>query len=175
MQGNGNTNISKKLALTGIMTALAVIILFLATIMPTNRISLYALSSFFIAIVIIEFGVKTGWIFYFSSGILAFIIIQFKIRLIPYVIFFGIYGLIKYYIEKINNYFVEIILKILYFNISLAVSFYLVKEIFLEGLEIKFPWWIAVVILEVVFIVYDYVYTLFIQYYRQKLKKILKI
>ena len=173
MQGNGIS--SKKIAFTGILVALTVITLFLATILPTNRVSLYALSSFFISIVIMEYGVRTGWMFYTASSLLAFFIVQNKLRLVPYVIFFGVYGIIKYYIEKINNLFIELLLKILYFNVSLFVSFYLAKEVFFEGVEIKFPLWVIVIVLEVVFVLYDYVYTLFIQYYGQKLKKILKI
>lgn len=166
---------SKRIALTGVLMALAVITLFLASVLPTNKLSFYALSSFFISIVIIEFGARTGWVFYTASSLLAFFVVQEKIRLVPYLIFFGIYGMMKFYIERINNIIIEYILKILYFNISLAVSAAFAKKFLFEGVEIKFPWWIFIIALEIIFIIYDYVYTLFVQYYRQKLKKILKI
>jgi hypothetical protein len=166
---------SRRLAFMGILAALAVITLFLATILPTNRISLYVLSSFFVSIVIIEYGVRNGWLFYIASSLLALLIVQNKLRLVPYIIFFGLYGIIKYYIEKLNNMFLELVLKLIYFNVCLFTAYYFVKEILLGGIEIKYPLWVAAIILQVIFIVYDYVYSRFILYYRQKLRNIIKI
>jgi hypothetical protein len=144
--------------------------------MPTSTLSLYALSSFFVSIIIFEFRIKAGWTFYAASCLLSLIVVQVKIRLVPYVLFFGLYGIIKYYIERINNIVLEYILKILYFNICLFLGILFIEAVFLpEGIIIKFPIWAIVAALEIIFLVYDYTYTLFINYYNVKLKKILKI
>lgn len=175
MSDGKNTGNSKMLALSGILLALAVLLLFLATILPTNRLSLYALSSFFVSILVIEYGVKAAWLFYSASCLLGLIIVQNKPGLLPYVIFFGIYGIIKYYIEKINNIVIEYVIKIIYFNLCLAAAIFLVKELFLKEINVKLPWFIIIAAFELIFLVYDYVYTLFIKYYREKLKKLLKV
>ncbi len=166
---------SKKVALGGILTALAVITLFFAAIAPTNRLGLYALSSFFVAVVIIENGIKTGWLFYIASSLLSFFIVQNKISLTPYIAFFGLYGIVKFYIEKINNLLVEYILKFLYFNLCLTAAYFFIREVLMYGVLVKFQLWILVAVLQIIFLVYDYVYTRFVQYYQQKLKQILKI
>jgi len=172
--GRGISNV-RKLSLGGILAAMAVICVFLASILPTSRISFYVLSSFFVSVLIIESGIKNGWIFYFATSFLAFSVVSIKIRALPYIMFFGLYGIIKYYIEKLNNRIFEIVLKLIYFNLSLAAIYFITKELFLQDMEIKLQLWAIAVILQIVFIIYDYVYTLFIGYYNQKLKNILKI
>ena len=172
---NRNSTKAKKLSLSGILLALTIITLFVATIMPTNRLSLYALSSFFISIVVIEFGMKTGWVFYVSSCILSLIVVQNKVELIPYIIFFGVYGLAKSYIESLDKIVLEYILKMVLFNVCLFVSLFFIKEFFLSNFDIKFPLGAIIILLQIVFVVYDYVYTLFIRYYDVKLRKMLRI
>lgn len=161
---------TKKIALNGILGALAVLSLLLATILPTNRLSFYALSSFFISVAIIESGIKAGWLFYAATCLLSLIIVPEKLGLVPYVIFFGIYGIVKYYIEKLNKLTIEYALKFMYFNICVGIALLSVNQLFGYGLIVKLPWWLLVIALEVVFFIYDFVYTLFINYYREKLK-----
>lgn len=165
---------TKKIALNGILGALAIICLLLATILPTNRLSFYALSSFFIAIAIIENGSKAGWVFYAATSLLSLIIVPDKLGLVPYVIFFGIYGLVKYYIEKLDKLVFEYVLKFIYFNLCLGIALLFVSQLFSYNLTVKLPWWLLIIILEIVFFIYDYVYTMFIAYYRDKLKPRLK-
>lgn len=167
---------SKSLALGGVLTALTVISVFFADIIPTNTLSLYALSSFFIAIILIERGVKTSWVFYFATSLLSFVIVPDKTMVIPFVSFFGIYGVIKHYLEKYTNRVVEYILKYLFFNANVVLAYLLLKVLFEAQTLFKgFPLWIVMIILQVIFLVYDYVYTIFIQYYTTRLRKALKI
>ena len=79
---------TRKVALGGILLALTVIILYAESVMPTSKLSLYALSSFFVSVIVIESGIRAGWIFYVASSLLALIIIPDKIALIPYLVFF---------------------------------------------------------------------------------------
>ena len=166
---------AKKISLNGILLALAMMSLFAATVLPTSRLSFYALSSFFVAIIIIEFGIKAGWVFYVASCILSLIVIPDKIGLLPYIVFFGLYGLVKFYVEKLCSIVLEYMIKILYFSGCLFLAIYLIKDFLFKNIEIKFPIWVLVILLEFVFILYDYVYTRFIQYYNEKLRRILKI
>lgn len=165
---------TKRIALNGILGAFAVICLVLATILPTNRISLYALSSFFVAVSIIESGVRSGWIFYVATSMLAFILVPNKFGVIPYVIFFGIYGIVKFYIEKLDNVVLEYVIKFLFFNICVGIAALTVRQLFSVNLTIVLPWWVMIIALEIVFFLFDFVYTLFIRYYEEKLRKLVK-
>ncbi len=165
---------TKRIALNGILGALAVICLVLAAILPTNRLSLYALSSFFVAVSIIESGVKAGWIFYAATCLLALIVVPYKLGIIPYVIFFGMYGIVKYYIEKLDKIVVEYILKFAFFDICVGIAALTIIEVFGFSLAVELPWWLLIIALQVVFFLYDIVYTLFINFYRGKLRPKLK-
>ncbi|MCX7711867.1 MAG: hypothetical protein N2484_18645 [Clostridia bacterium] len=166
---------AKRLSLSGVLLALTVLCLFIESIAPTNRLAFYALSSFFVSVVIMEFGLTAGWTFYIASCLLSLIIVQDKMNLIPYVLFFGNYGIIKFYIEKRNKLWLEYILKFVYFNIVLFFLYISVKTFILPEVSVKFPWWILIVFAEAAFLIYDYVYSLVIQYYCSKIKNVLKI
>lgn len=168
---------TKSVAVGGLLIALTLISLFLATILPTNRLSFYALSSFPVAVIVLEYGIKRGWTFYAASSLLALILIPNKLATVPFIVFFGVYGVLKYHIELLRNLYLEFGLKLGYFTLWLAVAFFMAQEVFLGGASLlaKFPLWLLALGLEVVFLLYDYVYTLFIQYYNTRLKKILKL
>ncbi|NLC67578.1 MAG: hypothetical protein GX754_02085 [Clostridiaceae bacterium] len=167
---------ARKVALSGILAGVSVICLFLASVMPTSKLSLYALSSFIVSIIMAEYGTRAGVVFYILTSILAFLAVPDKTRIVPYIVFFGVYGIIKFHVEKINRIILEYVIKILYFNICVAAWLMLFREIFLpEDAELKVSLWVVVLVLEAVFILYDYVYSLFIQYYLKRLKKFLKI
>jgi hypothetical protein len=94
---------------------------------------------------------------------------------LPFIVFFGLYGLIKLYFEKLHSRVLEFALKIVYFNICLAMGLLFLKEFILAGVELTAPVYLVALLMEAVFIVYDYVYTLFVRFYSQKLKPKLKI
>lgn len=154
---------------------MTVITLFAESILPTSKLALYALSSFFISVVIIESGVKTGLVFYISSVLLSLIVVQNKLELIPYIVFFGNYGLIKLFIERLRKLALEYILKILYFSVWLTAAVFFFERIFMENINFDFPWWAVFIVFEIVFVVYDYVYSLFVRYYIAKLKGLLRM
>jgi hypothetical protein len=168
-----NNNRAKGLALGGILAAFAVICVFLASILPTSVLTLYAVSSLFISVIIIEFGTKAGWTFYLATCILSAVLIP-RLEVMPFIVFFGIYGLIKFYTEKVQSRILEYILKFAYFNVCLLFGLFFLKEIIFVGVTITAPIYIIAALFEIVFIIYDYVYTLFIRFYASKLKPKLK-
>ena len=161
----------KVLALSGIFLALTVIVLYAESLAPTGRLSLYVLSSLLVSLLVVESDIRAGWLFYFSSSLLAFLIVPDKLALVPYFAFFGLYGIVKCYAERPNDIALEYILKYAYFNLCLVLAFFLVKEFFMEQVVIRLPWWLLVIVLEIVFFLYDYVYSLFIQYYRRRRRR----
>lgn len=164
----------KKIALGGILLAFTVICVFLAATLPTAKLSLYAISSLFMAVIIIESGVKAGWVFYLASAILSALLVP-RLEVIPFIVFFGVYGLVKLYFERVHNRVIEYILKLVYFNVCLALGLIFLKEIIMNGVSLTAPVYIVAAVLEAVFLVYDYIYTLFIRFYGTQLKQRLKL
>lgn len=167
---------SKSIALGGILAALTVLSVFLANVMPTNTFSFFVISSVFVSIILLEMGVKTAWTFYLATTFLSLILAPDKTMVIPFATFFGVYGIIKYHIEKLRKIVVEYILKLIFFNLNVVLAYFLVNAIFqTKAISDKIPVWILFLALQFIFVIYDYIYTLFINYYINRLKKLLKI
>jgi hypothetical protein len=160
---------SKKIAYSGILLALNIILLILSNIIPVNTLFFMGIASLTVSIVIIEYGGKFGAIFSLASILLSFFIILNKAQWLTYIFTFGIYGLIKYLIEKKQNIYLELILKLFFANIVVAVLYAFLKEFVFIPLNL-----VTIIGFEIAFIVYDYVYTLFIEYYETKIKKTIK-
>ena len=160
---------SRKIAYSGILLALNIILLILVNIIPMNTLFLLGLASLPIAIVIMEYGPKAGILFYIGSVLLSFIIMVNKAQWILYVFTFGIYGLIKYIIEKDRSFVQEYILKLLVANILIIFAYIILKGFVYIPINI-----FLILIFEISFIIYDFVYSQFIDFYNDKLRKFVK-
>ena len=126
------------------------------------------LASLPISIIIMEYGPKSGFVFYIASVILGFIVINSKFQWILNTFTFSIYGLIKYIIERDRPIYTEYILKMLFANIAIFIVYLILKPFVYIPINL-----FTVLTFEVLFIVYDHIYSLFIEYYNTKLKKII--
>lgn len=160
---------SKKIAYGGILLALNTILLLLINVIPINTLFIMGVASLIISIVIMEWGPKNGVIFYIGTVILSFIVMTNKAQWVAYILTFGLYGLVKYFIEQDRQIYIEYILKLIFANIMIFILYLILKSFIQIPINI-----ILVLAFEVVFLIYDYVYTSFIGYYNEKLKKLIK-
>ncbi|MFA5524002.1 MAG: hypothetical protein WDA24_06570 [Tissierellales bacterium] len=161
---------SQKIALGGIVTLLSVVSLYISSILPTNRLFFFALSTFFLAVIIIESNIKHAILVYASSSILGFIIIPSKAVILPYLVFFGYYAIIKSVIEKINILAIELLLKLAFFNLSIYITYAIFINVLLGDIIIELPVWAIFLLMQLVFIIYDYTFSLGVYYYRNKIR-----
>lgn len=160
---------SKRITTNAFFIALTIVILYLNIILPISTISILTLASFIIPITLIRNSIKDAILVYISSSIISFFLIPLNISLM-YICFFGIYGIIKYFIEKLNKLYLEILLKLLFFNFMLILGFLLLKSFFPVNI-IKISIWLFIILSEIVFLFFDYALTLLISFYLQKLHK----
>lgn len=165
------TSRNKKLALGGVLGGLCVIFMYLASIMPVNNISLYAVSSLFCGIMMIEAGVKWALLFYAATSMLGFFLILGKIGVMPYILFFGIYGIIKYYVELLHNLPIELAVKCCFFLSSMAGLYFLAGSLFSNSIFSKLPIWGILALGVIVFFIYDYIYSRIMSYYTKTLRE----
>lgn len=160
---------SKKVAYGGMLLALNSIFLLLVNIVPINTLFLLGLASLPMAIVIMEYGPKSGVVFYIASLLLSFIIMTNKAQWILYTFTFGIYGLVKYIIEKDRSFIQEYTLKLLSANILILITYFILKNFVYIPINI-----FTILIFEVAFIIYDFVYSRFVDFYNDRLRKFIK-
>lgn len=75
---------AKKMAFGGLMLALTVICMLLGSVIETNTLFLLAAASFFVGIMIREFGWKTGGAFYLAGVLLGMILAPNKLYVVSY-------------------------------------------------------------------------------------------
>lgn len=163
------------LARGGIFVALSFILLYLSTIVPINKLYVLGLSAAIIPISILTIGIQKTIGVYLSTSILGILFLGFKGNVIGYVLFFGLYGFIKLYIEKLSNLFEEIILKLLYFNISMYTIYLIFKLLIGDVLLSPLPLPLLLIALQVIFLICDYALSLIIGYADKHLIKRLNL
>jgi len=163
---------SNYIAKGGLFTSLTVIILYISSIIPTSKLTLLAITTSIISISILSIDIRASFIVYISCFILSFIL-GLKGLSISYLLFFGLYAFMKYYIEGLRKPFLEILLKLIFFNISMLILFYIYKQLSFPIPSMNIPYYILLVILQVIFIIFDYALTLIISQITIYIKKIL--
>ena len=165
-------NKSFKLALGGICLALTLIFMFAGSFAPGIELTLFAISSLFVAVMIIETGVGGGLLLYAAAVILGLILVPGKVALIPYIFLFGYYGVAKYFIEKLQHGTSQIIVKVVFFAAVLCVGLLGFKELVLGAVELPdYPTAILIIGGIVLMMLYDYIYTLAINIYVTKVQR----
>lgn len=158
----------------GIYTALSLLFIYLSNILPTNKFFILIIVSCIIPISILTTSLKNSITIYVSTSLLSLLLLGIKLNVLSYILFFGSYGFIKYYIEKINKLPLEIFLKLVFANICAVIIYFLYTLLFIDVMKLKFPVYIFIIAMEIIFLLYDYALTLFISYvskhYLKKLK-----
>ncbi len=169
------------LVLGALFSALSFVFLFLAGIVPGVEMTLYAIASAFPALMILEAGRAAirsgrepsaipGILVYIVTALLGFFLMPNKLAVIPYALFFGIYGILKYYIEKFNNAGVRNGLKIVVFGGLFSVAYLFFRDLCFSSItlpDMAFP--VLLILAVAVLMLYDYIFSLGISYYIRRI------
>lgn len=158
---------SSKLAIGGISVALSLVILYLTNIIPINTLAILTIVSSIIPITIIKTDIKTAIMVYIITSICSFMFLPITYS-IMYIAIFGIYGIIKCFIERLHNTSLEILLKLVFFNIILAIVYFALPSILAN---IKISILLMFIGANIAFLVYDYALTIVITYFLAKFNK----
>ncbi len=151
----------------GMLVALTLLTLYLARFIPTNKLTFMVISSVFVPMGILSLNITQGTIIYVASSILSFLLGLNTISIL-YIFLFGPYGIIKFLVERIRKTYIEIILKLIYFNVTTALLYIIGKELILMNLPMELPFIPLVLLLQLLFILYDYSLTLLIEYIQKR-------
>lgn len=160
---------TRKIALTGILSAFIVIVLFLESITPTGRLGFYVLAGFILSVIILENGVNWAWAAYVVTCAAGLLIIPEKLNILPYILFFGVYAMLKFHIESLRKPWIEILLKFAAFNLFLWPAWSIAKIFIPPSLTQGTMIIVAVIVLQVAFTVYDILFTAWIRFYFEKI------
>lgn len=126
-------DISYRVALGGIVSALCLVLMFLAGIMPALYITLPMAAGALLMIIVTEVSAAWGFLTYLAVGILSMFMIADKEAALLFVMIVGHYPVVRSYIDKLSFKWLRTLLKLAVFNIC-AVSFYYIT-VYLFGIQ----------------------------------------
>lgn len=169
-------DISYRVALGGIVSALCISAMFFAGIIPALYLLLPMIAGVLMMIIAVE--VNTGWamLTYIAVSILSMFVTFDKEASLIFIMLFGHYPVLRFYINRIHGRFLRNVVKFLVFNICAVAYFYVTVYIFGfdqmldEFGEIgKYGGYIMLALGNFVFLLYDMNLDLFYKIYKVRL------
>lgn len=155
-------DISYRVALGGIVSALCLVTMFLSGILPALYLLLPMIAGIFLMIIAAEVNNSWALLTYIAVSLLSLIITFDKEAALIFVMFFGHYPILRSYIGKIPLKAPRRIIKLAVFNICIIAFFY--TTVYLFGLSQmleefdelgRYGAWIMLGIANVIFVLYD--------------------
>ena len=149
----------RALTLSSVLAALSVLLLFLGSLFDVTDLAAVMIASFFVTLVLIECKGAWPWLLYIVVSILSFLLLPGRFVTLEYAFFGGIWPILKYWLERLPR-LPSFLLKLLVGNSLAAVAAWLGLRFF--GLEIPASTLmkvLAVVLWEVVFLLFDILLT----------------
>lgn len=165
-------NKTSSIARGGLFTALGVLFIYLSIISPTSKLYLLGVASCIIPLSILTTSIKNSFFIYLATSFLSLILTGVNGNVVAYIAFFGLYGFVKYYIEMLRKLPIEIIFKLIFFNLSIALLYMLSKVFFNGIINTNISIYIILFMIQFIFLIFDYALTLFISYVQKYYKKI---
>ena len=148
---------SGQIALGGVLAAGALVMLWLACVAPSGQLGLTAVGGLFPMAAAVAAGRAAGYLCWGAAGLLGLILLPDKGVALLYLIFLGLYPVVKGAVESLRRLPLEWALKLAFFNLALTLCWSLFRELFLPAL----PDWLtgSLPVLygagNVVFVLYD--------------------
>ena len=171
---------TKKLAIGAMLTALGAVILALGSLIDSFSLSVGAIASLIVVVVYLEMGSPYTWLVWLCTSRVTVLIPQAMTAGIAYFLVFGIFPIIKAYIERLPRW-AWLPVKLVYINAVVLGAMLVLGLLGLSLFEAEesLPMRIGLyVLINVAFVVYDMFITVMVRVYlgrfRQKFRRFFK-
>lgn len=175
-------DISYKVALGGIVSAMCLVCMFIAGVIPMLYLLLPMIAGVLMMIIAEEVSISWAWLTYISVSILSLFITADKEAALIFIMLFGHFPIIRFYLDRIKLRVVGFLIKMLICNICLVSYFYVtvyifgIKEILKDMSDFgKYGALILLALSNVIFVFYDVnlgaIHNVYIKKFMPKLKK----
>ena len=162
-------------ALVGLLTGLSLICLYLAFLAPSGKLGVVALAGIFPAGAVVSAGLGAGFFCYAATGILGLLLIPAKSAALLYLIFFGLWPMLKSLLERLPSRPAEWAGKLAVFNAVLTLCWFGLKALFLPFLPAALTEaWMVYAAGNVAFVICDIGFSKLIAFYVARVDKVLR-
>lgn len=155
----------RALALTGLITGLIVICLYLEAVVPTGRAGFLVLASFLMCSLFLSHRWRWALGGFAASLLLSFILVPDKLGLFPYALLFGPYPLLKNLVEQLGRFWLEWLVKLAGFGMLLLAGYGLFQGLLPVAALASGYKVIAAGLLVIGFVVYDILLSQWVRFF----------
>ncbi len=169
---------TSRIALSSMLCAMSLLCLLL-TVFPFATYALPAIAGVFLIPLVVECGKKTALCAYLAVAVLALLFVPDMEAKALFVAFFGYYPILKAIVESIKNRFMEWLVKIAVFNLSIIITYLLLSsigfsfdEFAIEGVPLPLSTILCLFLIvgNGIFVLYDIGLTRFLPFYFSRLQ-----
>ena len=121
---------TKKLTLSAAAVAITSVLLMLSSLLGLMELSVGALASLVVVLIFIEVGGAYPWLVWAASSTLSILLLPSKTMGVLYLMLFGVYPILKAFIEKLKSRSLWVVIKFVYIS-AVIVAFISLTELVL--------------------------------------------
>ena len=148
---------TQALTFGALMAALAVAVMYLGCLIPSMELVMDMAAGLIVGTVVAAMGTKVGLLCCVAAGVLALLLIPSKAAALLFLIAFGLYPVVKSWLETKNRRVLEWVGKFFFFNAVLVFCVIFLKEFLFEGVPVPLP--AVFVVGNLFFLLYDYTFS----------------
>lgn len=163
---------TKKITLSAMVVALGTLFMVVGGFVEVLDLSACAIASVLVAFVYIEIGSPYTWLVWLCTSFATFISFSGSVLWLEYLLVFGIYPILKAYIERLPRKF-WIFLKLIFVNTVLWLIFAGFEFIFKTSVFIVDKLWVKIgiyALMNIAFVAYDIFVTVMVRFYLVRLR-----
>ena len=175
MRGNRGKKSAYLVALVGLLTALSVVTLYLSAVAPAARLGLTAVAGLFPAGAVVSSGLGAGFFCYGATGMLGLLLVPDKGNVVLYLLFLGLWPMLKSLFERLPSRILEWVCKLAAFNGILIIFWFGLRGLLLPFLPPMLDQaWMVFAAGSIAFVIYDVGFSKLIAFYEVRVDRVLR-
>ncbi len=163
---------TKKITLSAMMVALGTVIMILGAVIEVLDLTVCALAALTVVFIYLEIGSYYPWLVWICTSLATLLLYPGSLLWAEYFLIFGIYPLIKAYIERLPKW-TWLIIKLVYINAVIWALFGICEFIIgvsFFGEDTLVMKVITYALINVAFIAFDFFITVMVRFYQEKIR-----
>ena len=162
-----------RVAYPAILSALALILVYLSSIVPTGSWGIVAAAGLLPAAAVISVSLTAGFLCWASAAVLAFLLAPDKLCALLFGVLFGLYPMVKSLVERLRKRPLEYALKLAFFNAAFTVVWLTMAAAVTASLPqaLGSSVWVLYGMANVVFLLYDYGFSKLVALYIARVQR----
>jgi len=151
------------------LVGLSSLCLYLASVVPTNRIALAGIAGLFPVAAVLASGRRAGFLCWFGSSLVGLLLVPEKWLVLIYLLFLGLYPVMKSVLEGLRSRAVEWVCKFVFFDAVLTLFVFGFRSVLLPALPAFMQQTgIIYLVFNIIFVVYDIGLSHLIAYFERR-------